>query len=188
MNLVINTLSKEACLILFNDNRQIVDKIEWDIKGNESSTLIPQIDKLIKNNKLDYNSLGNIVVVNWPGSFTWVRTTILAINSINYIVKKSITELSFFDLFKIYPIIKSSSKRDCFIKKSGKSNIEILDNNEIINYLTTNNVKIISWDNNIKTDYWIELEKIDYLNIIKNIEFNNIKSANALYIKKPNIS
>jgi hypothetical protein len=42
---------------------------------------------------------------------------VLAANSINYIINKNMTALSFFDLHKKYPIIKASSKRDCFIQK-----------------------------------------------------------------------
>ncbi len=190
MNLFINTLLKNACVIIFDNNRHIIDSLEWDIKGNESSTLIPKIDKLLKTNNLDYNSLENLVVVNWPGSFTGVRTTILAINSINYIVKKSITQLSFFDLYKNYPIIKASSKRDCFIKKSYNSEVEILSNDEIENFLQSNNIKTISWEINssIEIDPEIKLEKIDYLDIINNIKFDTLKLSTALYIKKPNIS
>jgi hypothetical protein len=46
-----------------------------------------------------------------------VRTTVLAANSINYIINKNMTALSFFDLHNTYPIIKASSKRDCFVQK-----------------------------------------------------------------------
>jgi tRNA A37 threonylcarbamoyladenosine modification protein TsaB len=49
---------------LFDNNRQIIDKIEWQVKGNESSTLIPQIDTLLKQNNIKYQELENIVVVN----------------------------------------------------------------------------------------------------------------------------
>jgi hypothetical protein len=38
------------------------------------------------------------------------------------------TALSFFDLHKNYPIIKASSKRDCFIQKTKDSKIEIINN------------------------------------------------------------
>jgi len=42
------------------------------------------------------------------------------------------TAISFFDLHKIYPIIKTSSKRDCFVKRDKNSNVEIILNEKLI--------------------------------------------------------
>ena len=172
MNLFIDTISPIANVLIFNDNREIIDSINWNVKWNESSTLIPQIDKLLKDNKLDYPDLENIVVVNWPGSFTWVRTTVLAANTINYIINKNMTALSYFDLHKTYPIIKASSKRDCFVQRTKDSKVEII----------MNDILESEWIN-IET-----IEKVDYLSIIKELKFDNKKQIEALYIKKPNIS
>ncbi len=172
MNLFIDTISPTANIILFDSKRIIIDNYTWNIKGNESSTLIPEIDKLLKKNNIKYFDLENIVVVNGPGSFTWVRTTVLAANSINYIINKNMTAISYFDLHKTYPIIKVSSKRDCFVQKNKDSKIEIITNDTL-------------------KKEWIDIEiveKIDYLNIIENINLDNKKQIEALYIKKPNIS
>ena len=172
MNIFIDTISNTWIIILFDNNRQIIDKIEWQVKGNESSTLIPQIDILLKQNNIKYQNLENIVVVNWPGSFTWVRTTVLAANSINYIINKNMTTLSYFDLFNTYPIVKASSRRDCFIQKEKNWQIEIIMND-------------------ILSEKWINIEsieKVDYSSIIKKIKLDNKKQIEALYIKKPNIS
>ena len=192
MNLFIDTISNPCNLILFDNNRQIIDNDSWLIKGNESSTLIPHIDKLIKKNNLDYFGIENIVIVNWPWSFTWVRTAVLVANSINYIIKKHITSTNYFDLFNSYPIIKSSSKRDCFIKKSLNSEVEILSNEDLLEYLKDNNVKEAYWEKLAYIeDNWGRLEifdKIDYKGIISNIKFSSFDRVKPLYIKKPNIS
>lgn len=189
MNLFIDTISNEACVILFGSDKGIVDKIVWDIKWNESSTLIPQIDILLKQNNLSYSDLENIITVNGPGSFTWVRTTVLTANSINYIIKKNMTAISYFDLFKSYPIIKSSSKMDCFVKLNENSAIEIISNENLINILNESWVKKIYWE--VKSELFRKIkifEKIDYSSIIKEIKLDNLKQIDALYIKKPNIS
>jgi hypothetical protein len=70
-------------------------------------------------------------VVNWPWSFTWVRTIVLAINSINFIIDKNITTLNFFELFEKYPIIKSSSRRDLFVKYEKNDTIAIVKNEDL---------------------------------------------------------
>lgn len=189
MNLFIDTISTLASVILFDDNRKITDTVSWDIKWNESSTLIPQIDILLKKNNINYNNLENIIVVNGPGSFTWVRTTVLTANSINYIIKKDMTAIGYFDLHEWYPIIKSSSKKDCFLKKDKDSNIEIITNEDLLNFLNSSWIKKVYWEAKSELFRDIEiLEKIDYVSILKKIVLNNAKQIEALYIKKPNIS
>ncbi|MFC1797855.1 hypothetical protein ACFLY2_01510 [Patescibacteria group bacterium] len=56
----------------------------------------------------------------------------MAANSINYIINKNMTALSYFDLHTSYPIIKASSKRDCFVQKDKNSKIEIIMNDILI--------------------------------------------------------
>jgi len=185
MNLFINTIAKKSSIILFWEEREIKDSEDFEIKWNESSFLIPIIDSFLKKNNLNYFDIKNIVLVNWPWSFTWVRTAVLAINTINYITNNSLTPISYFELFDNYPIIKSSSKRDCFFKKDFKSDIEIIENEKLNILLNENNIKKIYWEASLEN---IEIiEKIDYLSIIKNIELKNLKKIEPLYLKKPNI-
>ena len=189
MNLFIDTISSLANITIFDEDRNIIDTISWVVKWNESSTLIPQIDKLIKKNNITYNLLENIVTVNWPWSFTWVRTTVLAANSINYITNNSMTTLNYFDLYKTYPIVKSSSKRDCFVQFEKNSEIKIIENGELLNILNEKSIKKVYWEANKELFPEIEiLEKIDYISIIKEVKLDNLKQIQALYIKKPNIS
>lgn len=189
MNLFIDTISTPAKLIIFNKNKKIIDDFSWEIKWNESSTLLPNIDFLLKSNNTKYSDLENIVVINWPWSFTWVRTTVLTVNTINYIINKNITAISYFKLFNNYPIIKSSSKRDCFVQLWLDKKIEIIENEKLVETLNINWTKKIywEWDKDLLKNIEI-IEKIDYSDIIKNIKYNNAKQIEALYIKKPNIS
>ncbi len=185
MNLFIDTISKKSTMILFNDSRNIIKQEYFEINGNESSLLIPNIDKFIKQNNLDYKNIKNIVIVNWPGSFTWVRTAVLAVNTINFITDNYITAINYFDQYNDYPIIKTSSRRDSFVKKDEYSNIEIIPNPEVNEYLEQNNIKKIYWDYYIE---WVQtIDNIDYSDIIKKIEFQKNKKIQAMYIKKPNI-
>lgn len=185
MNLFIDTISKKSTIILFDDSRNIVKQDHFEINGNESSLLIPNIDSFIKQNDFDYYSIKNIVIVNWPGSFTWVRTAVLAVNTINFITDNHITAINYFDQFDNYPIIKTSSRRDSFVQKSNSENIEIIPNPEINDYLEQNNIKKIYWDYFVE---WIQtVDNIDYSAIIKEIKFQKNKKIQAMYIKKPNI-
>ena len=165
MNLFLNAVSEKAKLILFDDKREIKSEYDFQILGNESEKLIWIIDDFLKKNNIDYTDLENLVVVAGPGSFTWIRTIVLLINTINFVIKKNITSLNYFDLFKNYPIVKSSSKRDSFFKKDKTSEIEIIKNDELKKYLTENNITRIYWENkNLDLEIF---ENIDYSAIIK---------------------
>jgi hypothetical protein len=64
-------------------------------------------------------------------------------NTINFVINKNMTSLSFFDLFNNYPIVKTSSRRDCFIKKDKTSEIEIIKNEDLKQYLKEKNINKI---------------------------------------------
>ena len=210
MNLFLNAVSTNWKLILFDKNREIISDYNFSILWNESEKLIWIIDDFLKQNNIKYSDLENLIVVAWPGSFTGIRTIVLMINTINFVIKKNITSLNYFDLFTDFPIIKSSSKRDSFLKKDKSSEIEIIKNDDLIKYLSENNIAKVYWENknllklstegfNPLNKNWtinsfnhlnnIEIfEKIDYSAIIKKIEFKSEKIINPIYIKKPSIS
>jgi type III secretion system FlhB-like substrate exporter len=50
-------------------------------------------------------------------------------------MKKNITTLTYFDLFENYPIIKTSSKRDSFVKMAKESEIEVIQNEDLVKKL-----------------------------------------------------
>jgi len=194
VNLFLNAVSKKWILILFNDKREILVKKEIFVAWNESEKLIEILDDFLvlgtgtQKGTGTYQKLENIVVVNWPWSFTGIRTIVLMVNTINFVIQKNLTPISFFDLFDKYPIIKSSSKRDSFIKKSKNSEIEILKNEELIKYLEENNIKKIYWDINFDLENVEIIEKINYCDIIRKINFLDKKLIEPYYIKKPSIS
>lgn len=184
MNILLDTISAKNALILFDNERVIWEKHFFDVRLQESTLLIEEFDAFLKKNHLDYTDLENIVVVNGPGSFTGVRTTVLLVNTINFVLKKNITTLTYFDLFENYPIIKSSSKRDCFLKMEKESEIEIIQNEDLKERLT--GIKTVYWDmilENIET-----ISEVNYEKIIQNIVLKNKKIVEPYYLKKPNIS
>ena len=89
-------------------------------------------------------------------------------------------------MFKDYPIVKSSSKKDCFFKENINSEIEIIENSKLKQILEQNNIKTIYWE--IELENIEIIEKIDYLSIIKELKFQNLEKIEPLYLKKPNIS
>jgi len=189
MNLLLNALLTNWKIILFDDARKIISEKEIKTLWNESEKLIWFLDNFLNENKITYNDLENIIVVAGPWSFTWIRTISLLVNTINFVINKNLTSINFFDLYNEYPIIKASSKRDSFFKKSKNSKIEILKNDELINYLQLNKIVKLFWENkNLVLSNTQIFENINYSVIIKNIKFKQDKIVNPIYIKKPSIS
>lgn len=189
MNLFIDAVSSGWIIILFDQNRQIIDRKEIEVLLNESSMLLSELDSFMDKNNTAYEDIKNIVVVNWPWSFTGLRTIVLIVNTLNYIINANITPINYFELFDSYPIIKSSSKRDVFFKESKGKEIEILSNDKCTDLLKSNNIEIVYWD--LSNDFFEDIllkSSIDYERIIKEIVFENKKMIEPLYMKKPNIS
>lgn len=189
MNLFINAVSKKGILIIFDDDRNIIKSEVIELLWNESSKLVWTINHFLNKNNYSYNDIKNIVAVSWPGSFTGIRTISLIVNTINYVIKQNLTDISFFDMFRNYPICKPSSKRDNFVKKSKNSQIEIISNPELETYLKENNIKKVYGELNL--DFFSDIlivDEIDYIHIISEIVFDKKHIISPLYIKKPNIS
>lgn len=184
MNIFLDTISPKNALILFDEKRNILEKYFFDVRLNESTLLIEEFDAFLKKNNVTYTDLENIIVVNGPGSFTWVRTTVLMVNTINFVMKKNITTLTYFDLFENYPIIKTSSKRDSFVKMTKGSEIEVIQNEDLVKKLE--NIQTIYWDINLEN--FEVIGEVNYEKILQNIVFQNQKIVPAYYLKKPNIS
>ena len=189
MNLFIDSISSPASLIIFNKEREIKSHKKIDIAFNESSKLSKEIFLFLQEHSLSYNDLENVTVIHWPWSFTWVRTVALIANSIAFQRTTVLTALTYFELFSQYPIVKTSSKRDVFLKKSLIEEVEILSNEKCEEYL--NNI----W----KREYYGDFDKIekkdiiqvqepDYVKIIKTLILQNEKMIQPYYIKKPTIS
>ncbi len=188
MNLFINAVSDRWYVALFDEKRNIIASMDLYIRGNESSQFITTLDEFLEQNKTPYNQINNIVCVNGPGSFTWVRTIVLVVNTLGFLHDIYLTHMSYFDLFNNFPVIKSSSRRDSFFLKSAWEEIQIIQNTHLDELLHTENINNIYWESNFSFENVSIIENIDYSDIIKALEFQKNKKIEALYIKKPNIS
>lgn len=185
MNIFLDTVSPKNALIIFNDEREIIDFYEFDVRLNESTLLIEEFDRFLQRNHLSYRDITHMVVVNGPGSFTWVRTTVLMANTINFVTQKHMTPLSYFQLFDTYPIVKTSSKRDVFVQWSASSPVEVVSNEYFEEMLWKNAFEKWSWDYNMSTQE--NHAYVDYQKIIRNLSLQAHTQIEAQYFKKPNI-
>jgi tRNA A37 threonylcarbamoyladenosine modification protein TsaB len=64
MNLFLDAISPKNILILFDNERKIVKEYFFDVRQNESTLLIEEVDKFLHENNLSYFDFENIVFVN----------------------------------------------------------------------------------------------------------------------------
>lgn len=185
MNLFINAVSSQWKLIIFDDTRNIIGSQNIEIAGNESSRLSGMLKIFLQEHGVDYSDITNIVVVHGPGSFTWVRTICLMVNTIAFSVGCSLTPVSYFDLFSDPIVVKQSSKRDVFLYHS-ESGVSIVSNQECREYCAQHQITQLSGEAGSIQDIEI-IENIDYCDIIEHVVLQEQTSIAPLYIKKPNI-
>lgn len=189
MNICIDAVSKIGMLILFTDSREIVAREEFNVLGNESQKLCDIILWFLEKNNTSLKDINEIVVVSGPWSFTWIRTITLIVNTFAFLYEHlKLTDISYFELFPRFPIIKQSSKRDVFYYDSEASEVLVLTNEQAKWKINSLQVKKIYWD--IEWDFWnVFIEKQpNYATICQKISFKGKKRIDPLYIKKPNIS
>ena len=189
MNLLLQAVSNTGACILFDDMRNIIAQTDISLVWKESASLLKLIKNFLEKFDLDFSQISELVVVNGPGSFTWIRSVVLIVNTLAFVFPNiTLSALSYFDLFDHYPILKQSSKRDVFVCFSWDRDIEILLNEICIKKLVELWTKKAFWEVSFDLG-WIFLENTpDYATICKRIVFEQKKRLDPLYIKSPNIS
>ena len=181
--LFISTFDKLITIALFKDGK-VCDKEEKESSMNHSIFVMPMIDNILKNNKLDTSNLNEIIVINGPGSFTGVRIGVTIAKTLAYTLSipiKSITSLESFAVSTSSESNKLVSISDIKGKYVGYFN----SNNELINdfvYMSNKDYEDFISD---KKEYIVEnkldLNKIyDYL---KEKESINPHLVNPIYVK-----
>lgn len=95
----INTALKITEIALVSGGKVLAEK-SWLSQNNESETLMPEIDKILKSKRLSYKDLEKIVVICGPGSFTGLRVGVSVANSISYIQQISVFEIDTFEFLR----------------------------------------------------------------------------------------
>ena len=188
MYLFFDAVSSRGYIGLYNKERQCIARDVFHVVGNESTKLIPIVDRFLKDQRVSYADLENIVTVVGPGSFTGIRSISLIVNTLAFIYPYlHLTAISFFDLYEVYPILKSSSKRDLFVKYSKNGKVEIVKNSDLSFW---SDVQSVSGDTEIeRISRKIHLESMpDYDSVFWKIVLQETKQVAPLYVKKPNIS
>ena len=84
MTLYINTTTKDLVKIAIKDGKREVAIKEFEAEYCQAEKLLPAIDKMLSNKKVELSDLTKIEVANKGESFTSLRVGILTANALGY--------------------------------------------------------------------------------------------------------
>ena len=178
--IVIDTSTPNSLIALLKDS-QILSKCEWASNNNESKTLLPNINYLIKKNNLNIQSCSKIFVVIGPGGFSSLRIGVSTAKGLSIILGIPLipiptllsSAMEFItENYKVMSITECS--KGTFYSKvyNGLQDInyktqkeyisfEIITANDILNFSKKENTVIASSYTNIKTNEYIKNNKLE---------------------------
>lgn len=185
-SLFIDTHYKDIVLGLYKDGT-LIDKSIKTSERNHSDYVMPMIKELIDNNNISVHDLGEILVINGPGSFTGVRLGVTIAKTLAYTLDipiKSMTSLEMYavssdkntDKLVTIPDIKGVFAGLYDANNTLKGELFYKANADFKEYVEENKYEDIIVES---TD--IDLDKIFYT--FKSIEPTMAHNVNPIYIK-----
>lgn len=188
MFLVINTVANPAKLVLFDNQRHIIDQYEWDSKRAEFDSLMETISSFLGKNDLGIHDLSGIVCIIGPGSFTGIRITTLVVNTLAYVYKMPIFWIELWEFLRLsgskMPYLSPMTRRESLIWEISHETWKIIDNALLIPWTyTTCDAALDLGENyclNVQNDYTSFVQKVDL--------HNPVMILRPLYARDPNIT
>ncbi|GBE17015.1 hypothetical protein BMS3Abin15_00848 [bacterium BMS3Abin15] len=77
-------LKKEKITLQLKDNKKVIGSSLWNDENNLSEKLLPEIDKLIRKNKINKENIKLTVKTDIPAGYTTTRIAKSVANAWNY--------------------------------------------------------------------------------------------------------
>ena len=90
MTLYINTTQGDDIIIAIKDNNRAVAQKKIKAKYSQAEKLLPMIDKILAQNKLNIKNIKKVQVANQGGTFTALRVGVVTANALGYALGVSI--------------------------------------------------------------------------------------------------
>ena len=176
--LYIDTHYSELVLALFLDGKLIDTKV---LDSNlHSKNTVPLLKELLDHHSLSIDNLGEVLVINGPGSFTGVRIGIVVAKMIGYTKNIPIKAISYLQAMSL------SYHQDVVLGIRDRNGIfvgEFNANHELINdYFYLSNEEVKNFEKDIKLDTSVDYQKVyDFMKEMNSVSPHLLK---PLYVKK----
>ncbi len=179
--LFIDTHDKNVLIILFKDGK-IINKENLETKNKHSEVTMPTIDKVLKDSNVDVSELGNIIVVNGPGSFTGERIAVTIAKTIAYALSIPVRTI---DALTILATGVESDKKVVALEDRNGAFVGVFDSSynvlEPLQYMNKSTYTSFKESNEIHTLVDVDYEKVyEYVMTLKELNPHEVK---PLYIK-----
>jgi len=189
MHLLIDTISTHATYILFDSDRSIVSQEFVELKGRESEHFLVSVLEFLEKNRLEYQALDGVVVVNGPGPFTAMRIITLVLNTLSFVHHTPLYSIDYFALGALsgweHPILLRANRGEYLIQREKGISPELIAIPDILpgSYFGMGDI-------NDFTNGAISIQSvIRYDSVCKNFRMEkSVERVEPLYIKKPNIT
>ena len=169
MKILIDTSNQYLILSLIDQDYKVLDFLKMKCERNLTEVTNSEIQKILDKNKISFKDISSFYVVNGPGSFTGVKTSVLIANT----VKNINPELKIFSLSSLEFLKKNRNDKTAIDAKGGK-----------YYYRTPYRIKLIN-ENKIKENWITTYEDVNEENITFNIRrFHSNFNLKPLYKKR----
>lgn len=180
--LYIDTHSSKIEFVLFQDG-SILDQIIEEPILQQSSAIMPCLQKLLLRNNTDVHDLADIIVVNGPGSFTGVRLGVTIAKTLAYTLNIPIRVMS---SLLIKAVSNDAKGFHWFVEeeKNGYYLAKFNEIDELINdyiYIKKSEYEVFSLNRDIMVHVDIDYEKI--YRFSRSINPLNPHMVKPLYVK-----
>ena len=180
-SLLIDTHSNILNIVLYK-NKEVYANISRETPS-QSKLLVPLIQNILEEQKIEINDISEVIVVNGPGSFTGVRLGVTVAKTISYCLNIPIKSISSLDLLALS--IQKNSNYSVAIKEPKGYYIGEYskDKNLLKDYFYLSNIEFLTYEstNEVVKDILIDWNNVYKFNLLKEEDPYNIK---PLYIKK----
>lgn len=182
-SLFIDTHDKKVIIILYKDGK-IISKIVEESKNKHSEITMPILDKTLRDSGVEPNELGEIIVVNGPGSFTGERIAVTIAKTLAFTLNipiKAIDSLSILALNveSDLKIVAIEDRNGAFVGVFDKENSVLED----FKYLNKTEYLEYKNSNKVQTEADIEIDYEKVYEFTKNLVNLNPHEVKPLYIK-----
>ncbi len=131
MYLFIDTISNPATYILFDSKKDIVSKESLELRWRESEHFLVSLTEFLGKNKLKYEDLEGVVVINGPGSFTAMRIITLTINTLSFVHHTPLYSLDYFRFLELsgesFPMMIRANRGEYLLQETADIPPKLMD-------------------------------------------------------------
>ncbi len=187
--LAINTASSHTALVLAKDEEIIAD-LKWKSRNDEAEKIMPQIKEMLGN--INFDEIGEILVVRGPGSFTGLRVGVTVANTMSYLIGCKLTQISTFEYWHYLidlPILVFAGRRAVYLS-TGPQEYKIVELDNLNDELKRLGITKVSGDISDEQKEILEAEFVESEGGLKNVldKGDEVKIVQPLYVKKPGIT